>query len=187
MVATILSPTVPVCPDLLTIGAGTVVRKASSFTGYRAYAGLIQTGPVPIGSGALVVTSTHLVRAGLYLVISLGAIAGLYLVLGAELVARHRAQDRSRGRDRLLQGRGAHDQLLLVLGAGCRFLAKLAPPPRRVVEDEVGRVGPHRHGLTRQPLAVLGLGGAGAVPENAATVQITPEPVGLEGYSAGGR
>ena len=35
----------------------------------------------------LVVTSTHLVRAGLYLVVSLGAVAGLYLVLGAELVA----------------------------------------------------------------------------------------------------
>jgi NADH:ubiquinone oxidoreductase subunit 6 (subunit J) len=44
-------------------------------------------GVIAIGSGALVVTSRHLVRAGLYLVISLGATAGLYLVLGAELVA----------------------------------------------------------------------------------------------------
>ena len=48
---------------------------------------LIALGVVAVGSGALVVTSTHLVRSGLYLVISLGAIAGLYLVLGAELVA----------------------------------------------------------------------------------------------------
>jgi NADH-quinone oxidoreductase subunit J len=48
---------------------------------------LIALGVIAVGSGALVVSSTHLVRAGLYLVISLGAIAGLYLVLGAELVA----------------------------------------------------------------------------------------------------
>jgi NADH:ubiquinone oxidoreductase subunit 6 (subunit J) len=48
---------------------------------------LIALGVVAIGSGALVVSSSHLVRAGLYLVVSLGATAGLYLVLGAELVA----------------------------------------------------------------------------------------------------
>lgn len=48
---------------------------------------LLALGLVAVGSGALVVTSSHLVRAGLYLVVSLGATAGLYLVLGAELVA----------------------------------------------------------------------------------------------------
>lgn len=48
---------------------------------------LLALGAVAVGSGALVVTSAHIVRAGLYLVISLGAVAGLYLVLGAELVA----------------------------------------------------------------------------------------------------
>jgi NADH-quinone oxidoreductase subunit J len=48
---------------------------------------LLALGLVAVGSATLVVTSTHLVRAGLYLVVSLGAIAGLYLVLGAELVA----------------------------------------------------------------------------------------------------
>jgi NADH:ubiquinone oxidoreductase subunit 6 (subunit J) len=48
---------------------------------------MLALGVIAVGSGALVVTSTHLVRAGLYLVISLGAVAGLYLVLGAELVA----------------------------------------------------------------------------------------------------
>ncbi|AEV81640.1 NADH-ubiquinone oxidoreductase subunit 6 [Actinoplanes sp. SE50] len=48
---------------------------------------MLALGAVAVGSGALVVTSAHLVRSGLYLVVSLGAIAGLYLVLGAELVA----------------------------------------------------------------------------------------------------
>ncbi|WP_433793273.1 NADH-quinone oxidoreductase subunit J family protein [Actinoplanes sp. CA-252034] len=48
---------------------------------------LLALGAVAVGAGFLVVTSAHLVRSGLYLVISLGAIAGLYLVLGAELVA----------------------------------------------------------------------------------------------------
>jgi NADH-quinone oxidoreductase subunit J len=48
---------------------------------------LLALGAVAVGSGAAVVTTSHLVRAGLYLVISLGAVAGLYLVLGAELVA----------------------------------------------------------------------------------------------------
>jgi len=48
---------------------------------------LLALGAVAVGSGAAVVTSTHLVRSGLYLVISLGAVAGLYLILGAELLA----------------------------------------------------------------------------------------------------
>jgi NADH:ubiquinone oxidoreductase subunit 6 (subunit J) len=48
---------------------------------------LLALGVIAVGFAALVVTSAHLVRAGLYLVVSLGAIAGLYLVLGAELVA----------------------------------------------------------------------------------------------------
>jgi non-ribosomal peptide synthetase-like protein len=46
---TILSRTVPVCTDLLTIGAGTVICKDSSFLCYRAHAGRIQTGPVTLG------------------------------------------------------------------------------------------------------------------------------------------
>ena len=37
--------------------------------------------------GVRVVATTHLVRAGLWLVVTLAAIAGMYLVLGAELVA----------------------------------------------------------------------------------------------------
>ena len=40
---------VPVCTDLLTIGAGTVIRKDSSFSGYRAVRGVIQIGPVDLG------------------------------------------------------------------------------------------------------------------------------------------
>ena len=40
----ILSRHVPVCTDLLTIGDGTLVRKDSYFTCYRAHAGVIRTG-----------------------------------------------------------------------------------------------------------------------------------------------
>ncbi|MFF9378033.1 Pls/PosA family non-ribosomal peptide synthetase [Streptomyces griseoluteus] len=46
---TILSHSVPVCTDLLTIGSGTVIRKDSFFLGYRAHAGYIQTGRITIG------------------------------------------------------------------------------------------------------------------------------------------
>ncbi|MFC4529914.1 Pls/PosA family non-ribosomal peptide synthetase [Sphaerisporangium dianthi] len=50
----ILSRNVPVCTDLLTIGGGTVIRKDSFFTCYRARAGVIETGPVTIGEDAFV-------------------------------------------------------------------------------------------------------------------------------------
>ena len=50
----ILSRAVPVCTDMLTIGDDTVIRKESSFAGYRAVAGIIQTGPVSIGREALI-------------------------------------------------------------------------------------------------------------------------------------
>jgi non-ribosomal peptide synthetase-like protein len=50
----IFSRTVPVCTDLLTIGDGTVIRKDSTFTCYRAHAGRIQTGPVTLGKDVLV-------------------------------------------------------------------------------------------------------------------------------------
>jgi NADH-quinone oxidoreductase subunit J len=48
---------------------------------------LAALGAVALGAGTLVVTTRHLVRAGLWLVVALGAVAGVYLVLGAELVA----------------------------------------------------------------------------------------------------
>ena len=50
----ILSRNVPVCTDLLTIGDGTVIRKDSFFTCYRAEAGVIQTGAVTLGRDAFV-------------------------------------------------------------------------------------------------------------------------------------
>lgn len=50
----IFSRTVPVCTDMLTIGDDTVIRRESSFTGYRAVDGIIQTGPVSIGRDALI-------------------------------------------------------------------------------------------------------------------------------------
>jgi non-ribosomal peptide synthetase-like protein len=54
----IFSRTVPVCTDLLTIGDGTVIRKGSSFTCYRAHAGVIQIGRVTIGRDAFVGEAT---------------------------------------------------------------------------------------------------------------------------------
>ncbi|MGC4787232.1 NADH-quinone oxidoreductase subunit J [Micromonospora sp. DT178] len=48
---------------------------------------LLALGALAVGSGVLVVATRHLVRAGLYLVLCLGALAGMYLVLTAELVA----------------------------------------------------------------------------------------------------
>ncbi|MFI6328114.1 NADH-quinone oxidoreductase subunit J [Micromonospora chersina] len=48
---------------------------------------LLALGAVAVGAGALVVATRHLVRAGLWLVVCLGALAGDYLVLSAELVA----------------------------------------------------------------------------------------------------
>lgn len=48
---------------------------------------LLALGALAVGAGALVVSTKHLVRAGLYLVVCLGAVAGMYLILTAELVA----------------------------------------------------------------------------------------------------
>jgi non-ribosomal peptide synthetase-like protein len=45
----IFSPTVPVCTDLFTVGAGSVIRKDAVITGYRAVDGVIQIGPVSLG------------------------------------------------------------------------------------------------------------------------------------------
>ncbi len=50
----IFSPNVPVCTDLLTIGDGTVIRKDSFISCYRAHAGLIQTGAVTLGNDVFV-------------------------------------------------------------------------------------------------------------------------------------
>jgi NADH-quinone oxidoreductase subunit J len=48
---------------------------------------MLALGAVAVGAGAAVVTTRQIVRAGLWLVVALGAVAGLYLVLTAELVA----------------------------------------------------------------------------------------------------
>jgi non-ribosomal peptide synthetase-like protein len=52
--AVIFSRHVPVCTDLLTIGAGTVIRKDAFFQCYRAQAGWIQTGTVTLGQDVFV-------------------------------------------------------------------------------------------------------------------------------------
>src|SRR5438128_6148184 len=50
----ILSRRLPVCTDLLTIGAGTVIRREASFLCYRAQAGRIEIGPVTLGRDVFV-------------------------------------------------------------------------------------------------------------------------------------
>ncbi|WP_433285656.1 Pls/PosA family non-ribosomal peptide synthetase [Pseudonocardia sp. CA-142604] len=50
----IFSRNFPVCTDLLTIGAGTVIRKDSFISCYRAHDGMIQTGPVTLGKDVFV-------------------------------------------------------------------------------------------------------------------------------------
>jgi non-ribosomal peptide synthetase-like protein len=50
----IFSLNVPICTDLLTIGDGTVIRKDSLISGYRAQAGVIQTGAVSLGKNVFV-------------------------------------------------------------------------------------------------------------------------------------
>src|SRR5439155_7133619 len=50
----ILSRRIPVCTDLLTIGAGTVIRREVSFLCYRAQAGRIEIGRISLGRDAYV-------------------------------------------------------------------------------------------------------------------------------------
>ncbi|NUS83468.1 MAG: peptide synthetase [Streptomyces sp.] len=57
---TILSHSIPVCTDLLTVGAGTVIRKDAFFLCYRAHAGHIQTGRVTLGRDVFIGEKTVL-------------------------------------------------------------------------------------------------------------------------------
>ena len=57
---TILSHSVPVCTDLLTVGDGTVIRKDSHFLTYQAHAGRIRTGSVTLGREVFVGEKTVL-------------------------------------------------------------------------------------------------------------------------------
>ena len=50
----ILSSRIPICTDLLTIGARTVIRNEAIFNGYRAHAGRIEIGPVTLGRDVFV-------------------------------------------------------------------------------------------------------------------------------------
>jgi non-ribosomal peptide synthetase-like protein len=56
----VLSPSAPVCTDLLTIGSHTVIRKDSVISGYRAVDGVIQIGPVTLGRDVYIGESTVL-------------------------------------------------------------------------------------------------------------------------------
>ncbi|MBV9920465.1 MAG: hypothetical protein JOY78_06380, partial [Pseudonocardia sp.] len=50
----VLTPTVPACPDMLTVGAGSVIRKDAVISGYRAVNGVIQTGRVTLGRDVVI-------------------------------------------------------------------------------------------------------------------------------------
>lgn len=50
----LLTPTLPVCTDLLTIGSDTVIGRGALLSGYRADAGVIRTGRVTVGSRAYI-------------------------------------------------------------------------------------------------------------------------------------
>ena len=50
----IFSRRIPVCTDLLTVGAGTVIRRECFFQCYRAHAGQIETGAVTLGRDVLI-------------------------------------------------------------------------------------------------------------------------------------
>src|SRR5207248_1305679 len=65
--AVIFSRRVPVCTDLLTIGAGTVIRKEALFQCYRAQAGRLELGPVTLGRDVFVGERSVLVVLLLYL------------------------------------------------------------------------------------------------------------------------
>jgi non-ribosomal peptide synthetase-like protein len=65
--AVIFTTHVPVCTDLLSIGAGAVIRKDCYLNGYRAQSGVIETGSVTIGAGAF---------AGEQTVLDIGTVLG---------------------------------------------------------------------------------------------------------------
>ena len=56
----IFSRKMPACPDLLTVGDNTVINKDSSFVCYRAHSGIIEMGPVSLGSNVLISERTTL-------------------------------------------------------------------------------------------------------------------------------
>ena len=75
----IFSRHVPVCTDLLTIGANTVIRKESYFGCYRAHAGWIQTGTVTIGRNVFIGEKTVLdINTSMGDVSQLGHASALY-------------------------------------------------------------------------------------------------------------
>jgi non-ribosomal peptide synthetase-like protein len=56
----ILSRDLPVCTDLIEVGAGTVIRRNSSLRGYRAEDGVLRTGPVSVGARCFIGEQTVL-------------------------------------------------------------------------------------------------------------------------------
>ncbi len=57
---TIILSAPPTCTDLVTIGAGTIIRESAQFLGYKVRGGLIHPGPIRVGSRAVISEGTYL-------------------------------------------------------------------------------------------------------------------------------
>jgi len=138
-------------------------------------------GLIAAASGLLAVTTRHVVHAALWLVVSLGSLAGCYLVLGAEFVALVQvlvyvgaivvlvlfALMLTRapiGPNREVSTSRTHRVLAAVLGAGVTALLCAAfwplvhhAPPVRRVETHTGALAEQLFGTWVWPFEVLSL------------------------------
>ncbi|MFF7727431.1 Pls/PosA family non-ribosomal peptide synthetase [Streptomyces sp. NPDC008001] len=109
--ALILTRQVPVCTDLLTIGAGSVIRKDTYLNGYRAQDGAVETGAITVGDGAFV---------GEHSVLDIGVRIGDAAELG-HASSLHSGQS-------VPAGQCWHGSPAVRAPAGCRYLT--VPPAR---------------------------------------------------------
>ncbi|CAM5398049.1 Pls/PosA family non-ribosomal peptide synthetase [Streptomyces abikoensis] len=133
--ALILTTHVPVCTDLLAIGADAVIRKDTYLNGYRARDGAVETGPVTIGDGAF---------AGEHSVLDIGVRLGDGAQLG-HASSLHPGQS-------VPDGQCWHGSPAVRAPAGCRYLT--VPPAR------CGNVRRTCHSVFRLLVAVATVGAA---------------------------
>ncbi|MGW2600351.1 Pls/PosA family non-ribosomal peptide synthetase [Streptomyces klenkii] len=133
--ALILTLRVPVCTDLLTIGADSVIRKDTYLNGYRARDGAVETGGISIGDGAFV---------GEHSTLDIGARLGDAAQLG-HASSLHTGQS-------VPAGQCWHGSPAVPAPAGCRYLT--VPPAR------CGTVRRALHCVFRLLIAVATVGAA---------------------------
>ncbi|MCF3104736.1 amino acid adenylation domain-containing protein [Streptomyces roseoverticillatus] len=133
--ALILTLHVPVCTDLLTIGADSVIRKDTYLNGYRAHDGVVETGPVTIGDRAF---------AGEHSTLDIGARLGDGAQLG-HASSLHSGQS-------VPAGQCWHGSPAVPAPAGCQYLT--VPPAR------CGTLRRACHSIFRLLIAVTTVGAA---------------------------